>query len=260
VIIVLAVLVSALVFVEPSAGLTIVNGPLVVRWRPEVAPQRRPRSTPVPATFRLDFTSRSRETAEIPLLSGFGVEMIREVVIDPTGLRPCRRGYIFRPDSPATACDHSLVGHGSITYEMALPEHAPLQVRGVFRAFYADEAFFSDESDHPGIVAVVKARAPAPTTFVIPFTLAKAQGEEGGMRLFIPPGRIPARWGHISAFNISLHRVFVDEKGKRRSFVRATCQPPLGSIAFPLLVGTFTYASGEQLRQVVRSTNCIVAP
>ncbi|HEY7256785.1 MAG TPA: hypothetical protein VH476_08885 [Solirubrobacterales bacterium] len=258
-VIALAVLVSALVFAEPSPGLKILKGPLVVTWSPEVAPQRRPRSKAVTATLRLAFKSKSRESAETPQLSGFGIEMIREVVINPTGLRPCRRGYIS-PDSPATACDPSLVGHGSITYEIAQPEEPPIRVRGLFRAFYSDEAFFPDEGDHPAIVAVVKARAPAPTTFVIPFTVAKRQGEEGGMRLFIPPGRIPARWSHISAFNISLHRVFVDEKGKRRSFVSATCQPPSGSIVFPHLVGTFTYANGEQLRQVDRSTQCIVAP
>jgi hypothetical protein len=232
----------------------------MVTWKPEVAPRRRPRSKAVPATFRLAFKSKSLETAETPQLSGFGIELLREVVIDPTGLPPCRRGYIFTPDSPATACDPSLVGHGSITYEMAQPEQPPIRVRGFFRAFYSDEAFFPDEGDHPGIVAVVKARAPAPTTFVIPFTLAKTQREGGGTRLFIPPGRIPARWGHISAFNISLHRVFLDEKGKRRSFVSATCQPPKGSIVFPLLVGTFTNVNGEQLSQTVGSTNCIVAP
>lgn len=54
---------------------------------------------------------------------------------------------------------------------MILPEQAPSRVRGGFRAFY------SDEGGHPGIVAVVKARFPAPTAFLIPFTLAKARSD-----------------------------------------------------------------------------------
>jgi hypothetical protein len=252
----------ALAFVQSSVGDRIVDGPLIVKWRPEVAPQRRPQSTPVPATLRLAFESRSSETAEIPRLSGFSMETLKPVVIDPTGLRSCPRGYVFAPDIPEAACDRSLVGHGSIISEVSLgPERPPSLVRGVFRAFYSDEGFLPDEGDHPGIIAVVKARIPAPTSFVIPFTLAKTKGPAARTRLFIPSGRIPERWSHISAFNISLHRVFVDETGKRRSFVTATCPTPPGFqlVGFPFLYGTLTYANGEELRVHDISTHCIIA-
>jgi hypothetical protein len=261
-IITLAVVASALLFAEPSAADRIVDGPLIVNWRPEVAPQRRPQITPVPSTFRLAFESKSRDTAETPQLSGFAIEILKPLVIDPTGLRPCPRGAIFAPDIPETACDRSLVGHGSITSEISVgPEQPPSLVRGVFRAFYSDKAFFPGEGDHPGIVAVVRARVPAPTMFVIPFTLEKARGAAAGTRLFTTTGHIPQRWLRISAFNISLHRVFVDEKGRRRSFVSATCPSPPGfaESLFPFLVGTVTYANGEELRVHDNSTHCTIA-
>jgi hypothetical protein len=260
--IVLAVLVLALVVAEPSAGDRILRGPLIVTWRPEVTPKRRPRSKAVPATFRLAFKSKSLETAEIPQLSSFGVEILKPVVIDTTGLPPCSPHTIFSPDLGEEACAKggSLVGHGGITFEAALPERPPSRgVRGVFRAFYSHDVIPSDGGEHPGIFAVVRVRLPAPTTLVMPFTLENG-GPNGGKRLVMPPGRIPERLSHISAFNISLNRVYVDEKGKRSSLVSATCPrtPGFTDPGFPFLYGTLTYANGAELT-VHDYPNCTIA-
>ncbi len=147
--------------------------------------------------------------------------------------------------------------------EVTLPGHAPVTIEGRLSAFYD----FAEGQPH--ILAQITSTGTLPLTYVIPFTIYKAHGvfgtvlsvqhmrfiagkcQRGYPNCFSQTYTYKGIYGHISKFELTLHRQFF-HAGRRISVVNADC-PASGSSSsavFPLVKVNLTYPEANSLSQV----------
>jgi len=246
---------------RPAGGELVQHNEAVIGVSAETSPGKLPRSRRVPATLRLEFTSEAPNTPTTPELTSIGLEVSRDVSFHTAGLPSCPIAELYSETSDAVrVCAGSLVGYGTVISEVTLPGQAPVTIEGHLSAFYD----FGE--GQPRILAQVTSTGALPLTYVIPFTMYKAQGVFGTM-LSVQQMRFIAGkcrrghpncfsqtytyrgiYGHISKFELTLHRQFV-HAGKRISLVSADC-PASGSSSsavFPLVKVNLTYPTGSPL-------------
>lgn len=227
----------------------------------ELLPAKLPRSGMAPATLRLGFTSYPINEAAVPDLSSIEIGLSRRVTLETAGPPSCsvaklRSAYV----NARQACSRSFVGHGSVTSEVTLPGQAPVVITGHLLAFYALA------EGRPRILAQVTSGDPLALTYVIPFAIDAAEAPfgpslvvrqmsrlqgicaAGHPNCFSDPYRLEGVYGHISSFEMSLHRIF-SRAGRRRSFVNAGCPVPGHRSAgnFPLARIKLRYTTGSTL-------------
>lgn len=228
-------------------------------------PIKLPRSKPIPASLRLGFTSEALNSPAVPELTRIVLEISRNLHLQTAGLPSCPLADLYSTNTSARqTCAGSFVGHGSVTSEVTLPGQAPATVNGHLVAFYA----FAQGQRR--ILAQVTSGDPLPLTYVIPFQIAKAHGAfgtslvvpqmrhiagicaRGHPNCFAQPYTLKGVYGHISNFEMSLHRIFA-HTGKRGSFVSARCPVPgkRPEANFPLAQTSLHYAGGNSLTAAV---------
>ena len=204
-----------------------------------ISPVTLPRSRPAPITLKMGFTSPPVEEAT-PEIDRIEIDVTRHVSFRTAGIPSCPLAKLYSaPEDARESCPESLVGHGSVTSEITMPEQAPVTVDGRLLAFYT----FAKGT--PRILAQVITGEPLPLVYVIPFTIGEAStpygtellvsrtrirhivgvcvpGPCGGYR---NPYTLEGVYSHISAFEMSLRRV-VRKHSRRISFVSAVCPLP----------------------------------
>ena len=227
----LALIVGVLLMTDAAVGAEI-GLPTMVGFSGEVSPATPPVSKPAPVTLRMGFTSR-QEKNPVPELSQIAFELTRRVSFQTTGLPSCPISRLFSSYGNARqTCGSSLVGHGYVVSEITLPGKAPTTTRGHLLAFYNEEELSG--GSYPHILAQVRTGGEEPLTYVLPFQIERTAGIFG-TRLIVPhmrrvlgkpvyggEYRFNGIYGHISKFELSLHRRF-RHKGKSESFVGAEC-------------------------------------
>jgi hypothetical protein len=201
----------------------------------ETVPAALPRSQPVPITLRVGFTSEDPNTHTAPELNRIAIDVSRNVTFQTKGLPSCPIANLYASVASARqSCAGSLVGHGSVTSEVALPGQPPTTIDGHLLAFYG----FAE--GQPRILAQVTSGGALPLTYVIPFQIEKAHGpfgtslvvrkmtrlqgvcERAPPNCFAQPYTLKGVYGHISNFELSLHRRFTHASALE-SFVSADC-------------------------------------
>jgi hypothetical protein len=217
-----------------AAAVTTLMPKAVVGATAETTPAKLPRSGATPITLRAGFTSEALESPTTPELSRIVLEFGRSVNFQTVGLPSCSFAELYsRSASPGHSCAKSLVGKGIVDSEITLPGRSPAKVEGHLSAFYV---FRKGERR---ILARVRTGAPLPLIYVIPFKIAAGHGVFGTslavrrMRIIqgicihpncFSPYTLKGVYGHISKFELSLHRTFVRAGEKqKRSFVSARC-------------------------------------
>ena len=273
---ILAIIVSGLTWADAVAGEVVKAGNLPILSEATLTPRKLPRSPPAPATLLMQFQMPSVEgpSAELDRID---LEVSRHVSFQTSGLPSCSLMKLYSSNA-REACAQSLVGHGHVTSEIAVPGQAPVVVSGHLLAFYA---FAQGE---PRILAQVTTGEPLPLVYVIPFTMARA-ARPFGTDLLVPRSRMTTIAGkcvpgypncfapnpytlvgvysHILAFSMSLHRLF-RAGGRPESFVSAECPAPpeFSGAGFPLLGVRLRFNFGlvPGLLEEVTRTPCSVAP
>jgi hypothetical protein len=214
----MSILASGLIWTEGgSAEATI--GRTRVLASAKLSPERLPRFHSIPATLHMGFRSLPVEGVT-PELTRIELKVHRQVTLQARGLPSC--SFAELQADRASACAKSLVGHGSVTSVVTLPGGGSVVVNGRLRAFYALS------EGRTRILAQVTAQEPVHLSYVIPFTIRRADGVSFGTDIFVPPERMRSIvHGRISMFRMSLHRLFRRE-GRRESFVSARCYTPRG--------------------------------
>jgi hypothetical protein len=260
----LALLAAALIWPGPTIGDVSRSGELSMSASAETTPIRLPRSKPAPASLRLGFTSKALNSPAIPELTGLVFEISRNLNFQTTGLPSCPLADLYSTYlSARQTCAGSFVGHGSVTSEVTLPGQAPTTINGHLVAFYASA------QGQPRILAQVTSGDPLPLTYVIPFQIKPHSAF--GTSLVVPnmrhragicarnhpncfaqPYTLKGIYGHISSFEMSLHRIFA-HAGKRGSFVNARCPAPgkKPEASFSLTQTSLRYAGGSLLTAAV---------
>lgn len=270
----LGLLTAALLWSSSALGARGSSGEPVMTASAAIAPTRLPRARRAPATLSMGFTSEDPSSQTIPELRQVELEVSRDFELRTAGLPSCPLARLRSAYSNARqACAGSLVGHGSVTSEITLPGREPVVVSGRLLAYFS-----SPRQRGPYVLAQVTTGEPLPLTYVIPFEIDKAKGPFGAslvarhMNLlqgicvqahpdcFSDPYELTGVYGHISKFELSLHRVFT-HAGKKRSFLSGRCPAPGKAPvpSFPLTQTNLAYATGPSLSATVAG-ECGVSP
>jgi hypothetical protein len=247
----LGALSCATLLVPGAGGETIRQGSLQVSFGGSVAPQLLPRmgTTPIAVTIRGHV--RTLAAGPPPSLGRIAIEVNRLGVLDRGGLPACPLGRL-RASSTETAlaqCGAAMVGEGRVGGVLVLPEQAPTPFGGRVVAFNG-----TLPDGRPAILAHLYTTRPAPLTFVLAFSIARAHGTFGTRLVATVPAKT-RRTAHITSFSLRLHRTYTVD-GERRSYLSAGCPAPVGfpSVTFPLVRTAYGFVGQETVSDTLVRT------
>jgi DNA-binding beta-propeller fold protein YncE len=217
----------------------------------KLAPVTLPRRGTAGVHVSLETKIASTDGGTPPQLHRITIAINRNGHFEPRGLPVCRLVEI-QPSSTRgalAACRGSLVGQGSFSADVKLPEQSPFPSAGKVLAFNGVV------DGRSVILAHVFGTEPVPTSFTLPFAIGSAGGTYGTvLRATVPK----ATGGFITGLRLNLGRSF-HAGGQRRNYISAGCPAPPGfpGAVFPLARTTFAFAGGPKPTSVL-VRNCRV--
>lgn len=238
----------AAALVATASGETVRKGPLRVAFSGAFAPTALPRQGMAPISVAIGGRISTSDGKAPPQLRRIELEINRSGRLSTAGLPSCRLDQI-QPSTNAGAlevCRASLVGEGSFTANVDLPEQAPFPSRGKVLAFAGHEG------GHPVILAHVYGTDPIPTSYTLPFRIGGAKGAYGTVLTASLP-QVTSDWGFVTGIQLNLNRRF-SYHGEARSFLSAGCPAPAGfpGAAFSLMRASFAFTGGPTVSSVLR--------
>lgn len=240
----------ALGLVISAAAEVVQQGHVRVSFTGSMRPSALPRKGSAPIAVSVGAKIAATAGVEPPQLRQMAIAINANGHLDTTGLPRCRVAQI----QPATtqgaleACRRSLVGRGSFSARVLLPQQAPFPSAGEVYAFNGSFR------GRPAILVHVYGTEPAPTSYTLPFQVARTKGTFGTLLSASLPD-VTSKWGYVTGLSLVLGRTF-SARGKRRSFLSAGCPAPGGfsKAVFPLVRASFGFAGGTELGStIVRS-------
>jgi hypothetical protein len=224
-------------------GATVVREKgLTVSFNGGISPRKLPRDGKAPVGVQMGGKIKSVDH-EPPILKKIILDINREGVIQTRGLQLCPLGRLKNASQAGARrrCADALVGKGSVTSRVSLPEQFPFASTGSMLAFNGRY------KGHPAVFAQVSSGAPLPLTYVIVFVVKKTHGTFGTKMIGTLP-EIASAYGYITAFNLSLRRTY-RYHGKRLSYASAGCPAPKGlnSVQFSLAKVGYQFEDGRKV-------------
>ena len=230
-----AALASTLLIAAPgSAEISQKNGVRVLVGG-SLSPNRLPRKGSVPVSVSVSGRIDALNEAVLPQLQKMTVAINSAGHLDLHGIPHCRIGHI----NPSTdqealeACRSSLIGEGSFSADVKLPEQSPFPSEGKLLAFNGTVG------GRPAIFAHIYGTKPLPTSFVFAFRVKQTGGTFGTVLEASFP-RATGEWGYITGISLNLNK---------KRFLSAGCPAPQGfsKVVFPLMKTNFSFAGGLNL-------------
>jgi hypothetical protein len=225
------------------------QGNLRVAFDGKLTPHTLPRSGSAPVKVSVGAKIVATSGATPPQLRKISIAINRNGRLDARGLPLCRLEEI-EPSTTAdalAACRSSLVGEGSFSAKVLLPQQAPFPSQGKVFAF--NGAF----NGKPAIFAHVYGTNPVPTSYTIPFVISEAKGTFGTVLSASLPN-VTSEWGYVTGLSMTLGRNF-SSHGKRRSYLSAGCPAPKGfpGASFPFARAAFGFGKQTLTSTLTRS-------
>lgn len=220
---------------------------LRVAFAGKFTPHELPRRRAAPISVAIGGHISTTNGEPPPQLRRITVAINHNGHLDADGLPSCR----LRQIQPSTnqgalaACRRSLVGQGSFSANVVLPQQAPFPSRGKVLAFAGRE------NGKPVVLAHVFGTDPVPTSYTLPFRIKRATGTFGTILVVSLP-RVTSDWGFVTGIDLTLNRRF-SYRGRRHSYLSAACPAPPGfpGASFPLVRASFVFAGGPTLASVL---------
>jgi hypothetical protein len=237
----------AVAVVATSSAEIVQKGHLRVAFKGEFSPHALPRQGAAPIAVAIGGRISTTDGKPPPQLRLISIEINRSGHLSAKGLPICHPDDIQPSTNQGAleACGRSLVGSGSFTANVELPEQAPFPSRGKVLAFAGEE------HGRPVILAHVYGTDPIPTSYTLPFAIGRGHGNYGTVLTASLP-QVTADWGFVTGIDLRLNRRF-SFQGKRRSYLSAACPAPSGfpGATFPLVRASFAFARGATLTSVL---------
>lgn len=216
----------------------------------EISPKRLPRSGKTPVTISLAGRIASTRPGLPPQLRRMRFELNSGGRLSLRGLPVCRVGHI-QPATNAEAmevCGDSLVGRGTFTADVELPEQSPFPSRGKMLAFNGRLR------GRPAILAHIYGTTPASASYTLPFVISRTRGTFGTVLEANLP-QLSGEWGAITSMSMTLGRRF-RYHGENRSYIVGGCPAPRGftEAPFPLARTEFDFGHGLALATTLQRT------
>jgi hypothetical protein len=223
------------------------RGDLRVAFGGSLTPHALPRSGTAPVKVAVGAKIATTNGSNPPQLRRISIAINRNGRFEPKGLPLCSLEQI-QPTTTAdalAACRASLVGEGSFSAKVLLPQQAPFPSAGKVYAFngtYRGRA---------AILAHVYGTQPIPTSYTIPFQISRSKGTFGTVLSASLP-QVTSEWGYVTGLQITLGRTF-SSHGKRRSYLSAGCPAPKGfpGAVFPFAKASFAFGGRGTLTSVL---------
>jgi hypothetical protein len=236
------VLTLGLALAAAAQGESVQEGNLVLHFDGGISPHALPRSEAAPVTVKVATTIDTADDVEPPpQLRKISIGINREGEIFDVGLPTCKVRRI-QPTTIAAArriCGGAIVGKGHVGIRVHLPNQPPFTFTGPMLVFNAQPS-----GGGRRLLAQVYGRKP-PSAFVLTFRVKKQPGTFGNViRTTLPK---PAqKWAYVTHFDMTLRRIYT-YKGKRHSFISASCPAPEGfpGAVYSFARGKFTFANGR---------------
>jgi hypothetical protein len=232
----------------------IQKGNLRVSFRGHIAPRELPRVGAAPVAVSISAEITTTDHTAPPQLRSIKLEVNRNGHLDAKGLPLCRYHQI-QPATTAEArdtCGRAIVGRGSFSSNVTLPEQSPFPSQGAIVAF--NGRFHG----RPAILAHIYGTIPLPTSFTLPFEVQHNRAGTYGTTLTTSLPRVAADWGYVRGVSLTLQRRF-RYRGTAHSYVTAGCPAPPGfpGATFALARTAFGFEDGKVLRTTM-TRNCNV--
>ena len=241
---------AALCFAAFAGAETVREDGIQVGVSGRLSPKALPRSGKVPVVVSFAGRIKSTNPGGPPQLLSLKVALNRHGVLTYKGIPNCRMGHI-NPSTTAeaiSACRSSLVGTGSFSANVKLPEQSPFPSEGKVLAF--NGRF----KGRPAILAHIYGTQPVPTSYVLPFVISRTGGAFGvSMEASFP--RVTGDWGFVTGISMRLDRTF-RSGGKTHSYLAADCPAPKGfpGVNYPLARTSFSFEGGKTLTATMNRT------
>jgi hypothetical protein len=238
-----AAAVLCLLATSPAAGEVVQEGNLRVSFTGGISPQALPRKTEAPIKVAFGGEIKTIDGAQPPQLRTISLAINRAGALDYRGLPACHYHQIHpaSTEEAITTCPKSVIGGGTFSAHVALPEQSPFPSAGGVTAF--NGVFHGRHV----VFVHVYGTTPLPQSQVIVFKI----GQTSGTYRSTLTGELPqvaAEWGYVSGLSLTLGRSF-RFKGARHSLLTAACPAPPGfAIAtFPFARAEFGFEDGRSL-------------
>jgi hypothetical protein len=137
------------------------------------------------------------------------------------------------------ACGNSLVGRGSLSAQIFMPNQPAFQVKANLLTFNG-----RTKDGQPAVWAHAYSMNP-PSSFVIPFTV---RSEHNRTVLVTTIRRSVGPWPHVASFGLKVSRIY-SHAGSKRSYLMASCPVPKGFSAgfLSFARATYSFAGGQKI-------------
>jgi hypothetical protein len=220
-----------------------------------LSPRALPRNAPAPVSLHMRGTITTTNGQEPPQLRRLTVAINRHGSVFMAGLPVCPRQAIRSTTTQQALqrCGPALVGSGHFRADVLIPTQAPLPADGRVLAFN------SILDGRHVILAHIYGVDPLPTGSVLTMAFGRRGKGDFGTTMSVEMPNPKADWGHVTGFNLNLHRTYT-YRGRRRSLISAYCPAPtgFGGALFAAAKGTYYLADGRTITRVLNSS-CKVA-
>jgi len=219
------------------------EGNLRVSFTGGIAPHALPRKGAAPVTVSFGGEIKTLDGAQPPQLRTISLAINRAGRLDYRGLPTCHYHQIH-PASTREAietCPDSVIGTGTFSAHVVLPEQSPFPSTGEVTAF---NGIFHGRHV---IFVHVYGTTPLPQSQVIIFKIGRTSGTYRATLSGELP-QVAAEWGYVSGVSLTLGRIF-KYKGRRHALFTAACPAPSGFTAasFSFAKAEFGFEDGRQL-------------
>jgi len=186
-----------------TAQAEVVSGGNVhVSFRGWIAPRTLPRTEAAPIALHIAGTVEPVGGRRPAALESVTVEINRHGVVTTRGLPTCpwRRLRATTSEQALATCREALVGTGSFTSHVDIPEQAPFPAAGRMLAFN------TLVHGHLSLVAHVFGRKPVPVSQVLPMSFRRTVHGAFGSTLEVKMPQVGPDWGYVTGFALTLER------------------------------------------------------
>ncbi len=244
----LALLALALFLGSVADAEVVQKGDIRVAFDGALAPKSLPRTGEAPLHVSVGASITALNESDPPQLRKISIAINSAGHFSPDAVPVCT----MRDIQPSTtqnalkACKSSLVGSGSFTATILLPQQAAFPSGGKLYAFNGVY------EGRPAILAHVYGTEPVPTSFTLPFVMTKRKGELSTV-LTASLAELTGNAGYITELSLNLG---VGKGGK--SYLNGSCPAPkgFGAATFPFAKATFEF--GKQTLTSTLTRNCKV--
>ena len=230
------------------------TGNLRISFSGGFTPHSLPRDRPAPVTVTVKGAIGTTDGSHPPALTRFEIALNRNGQLSTVGLPACTEPLLQATSSETARerCGTALVGSGTFRADVQFPTITPVPATGRMLAFYGKKG------GQPAILLHLYGTAPVRTTFVLALTISHNPVGKFGTVFSARIPTLAGGVGSVTEIDMKIGRTY-SYKGKRRSFISASCAAPAGfpGAIFSLARGTFTFADGRTI-QTVLSRDCRV--